>query len=347
MSNPDSSALSYRDAGVDLDAADRAKLALKELVRSTRDANTLSEMGLFGGLYQVPPDTRQPVLVASADGVGTKLKVAFMTGRHDTVGQDLVNHCVNDILVQGARPLFFLDYLATGEMDEAVVREVVRGVATACGENGCALLGGETAQMPDFYAPGEYDLAGFVVGLVERDGVLDGSRIRAGDVLIGIGADGLHTNGYTLARAIVFDRLGLNVDTPFPEEGVTTGEVLLRIHRSYLHSVLPLVESDLLHGLAHVTGGGIPGNLPRILPEGLGALVDRTTWEPPSLFQVLQDGGGVTRAEMFRVFNMGVGMIAVVDSVRVDEVMTKLRAAGERAWTMGRVEPGEGVRFTG
>jgi len=346
MSNPDAPALSYRDAGVDLDAAERAKNALKQLVASTRDEHTLSEMGSFGGLYAVPPGARSPVLVSSADGVGTKLKVAFLADRHDTVGQDLVNHCVNDILVQGANPLFFLDYLATGEMDERVVTDVVRGMAMACRANGCALLGGETAQMQDFYAAGEYDLAGFIVGLVEADDVLDGSAVSAGDVLVGVGASGLHTNGYTLARAIVFDRMGLGVDDRFPEADGSVADILLEVHRSYLAPLLPLLAEAAIHSLAHITGGGIPGNLPRVLPSGLGATIDAGSWEVPPVFRVLQQAGGVDTAEMFRVFNMGVGMIAVISPDRADDVVDRLRTAGETAWILGEVEAAEGVRIS-
>ncbi len=337
--------LSYRDAGVDLEAAARAKDRLKELVARTRDANTLSEMGLFGGLYAVPEDARRPVLVSSTDGVGTKLKVAFRTGRHDTVGRDLVNHCVNDILVQGARPLFFLDYLATGEMDEGVVEAVVRGVAEGCLENGCALLGGETAEMPDFYADGEYDLAGFIVGLVERDEILDGSEVRAGDLLVGLASSGLHTNGYTLARKIVFDVMGLDVDDPFPGTGETAGEALLRVHRSYLPSVEPELSGGRIRALAHITGGGIPGNLPRVLGEGFGATVDLSTWEVPPLFRTLQERGGVADEEMLRVFNMGVGMVAVAPAEEGDALVERLRGRGEDAWILGEVEEGGGVRF--
>lgn len=339
------SGLDYRATGVDLDAAERTKEGLKALVASTRDGNTLSELGAFGGLYAVPSGAHSPVLVSSADGVGTKLKVAFMSGRHDTVGQDLVNHCVDDILVQGARPLFFLDYLATGVMEELVVNEVVRGMALACRENGCVLLGGETAQMPDFYHPGEYDLAGFIVGLVERDQVLDGSAIRTGDVLIALGSDGLHTNGYTLARKIVFDVMGLGVEDPFPGENATAAEVLLRVHRSYLPAFDGLLADGGLRGLAHITGGGIPGNLPRILPAGSGAVVEEGSWNVPNLFQVLAEAGGVERAEMFRVFNMGVGMIAAVAPERADHLLEILRGAGETAWILGEIEEGEGVRF--
>lgn len=336
---------SYRDAGVDLDAAERAKERLKALVAETRDEHTLSELGLFGGLYAVPEGVDQPVLVSSADGVGTKLKVAFRAGRHDTVGQCLVNHCVNDILVQGARPLFFLDYLATGEMDEGVVTEVVTGVAKACKENNCALLGGETAQMPDFYAAGEYDLAGFIVGVVARGAILDGTAIAEGDHLLGIRSSGLHTNGYTLARRIVFDQMGLDIDDEFPETGRRVGDVLLDVHRSYLPLLWPLLQEGRLRGLAHITGGGIPGNLPRVLPEGLGAVVDRESWTPPPLFRELARAGGVALDEMYRVFNMGIGMIAVVAPSDVEAVTQALTAEGEEVARLGRVEKGSGVRW--
>ncbi len=347
MAEPRRGGLDYRAAGVDLDAAERAKERLKALVAATRDRWTLSELGSFGGLYQVPEGHDEPVLVASADGVGTKLKVAFEAGRHDTVGACLVNHCVNDILVQGARPLFFLDYLATGEMDEAVVVEVVGGVARACRENGCALLGGETAQMPDFYAADEYDLAGFVVGLVERGRIVDGSTIEADDVLIGLASTGLHTNGYTLARRIVFDAMGLSVDDELPGTGRSVADELLTVHRSYLPTLAPILRDDLVRGLAHVTGGGIPGNLPRILPAGLGAVVDRASWDVPPVFRTLQQGGEVERSEMDRVFNMGVGMIAVVRPADADAVQTRVRESGVEAWRIGRVEAGRGVRYVG
>ena len=337
--------LSYRSAGVDLDAAERAKVRLKELVASTRDANTLSELGSFGGLYAVPGDARAPVLVASADGVGTKLKVAFLADRHDTVGRDLVNHCVNDILVQGARPLFFLDYLAVGVMNEARVAEVVAGVALGCRDNRCALLGGETAQMPDFYAPGEYDLAGFIVGVVERERVLDGGAVRAGDALVAIGSTGLHTNGYTLARRIVFERLGLGPDDQFPGTNASVADELLTPHRSYLKPLLPLLDAGRVHALAHITGGGIPGNLPRVLPDGLGAVVRRASWRPPAVFRTLQHAGAVAEEEMDRVFNMGVGMIAIVPSADADTVVRELAQAGETAWLLGAVERGQGVRY--
>jgi phosphoribosylformylglycinamidine cyclo-ligase len=343
MSEPDG--LSYRAAGVDLEAADRAKAALKDLVAQTRDNNTLSEMGLFGGMYAVPEGVREPVLVSSADGVGTKLKLAFLTGRHDTVGQDLVNHCVNDILVQGAVPLFFLDYLATGSMVEGVVTEVVKGVAQACLENGCALLGGETAEMPDFYPEGEYDLAGFITGVVERSNVLDGSRIEPGDVLIGLGSTGPHTNGYSLARKIVFEEMGMDVGDLIPELGTTVGDALLAIHRSYAPTLRPMLGSQRIRGLAHITGGGIGGNLPRVFPKGVGAVIDRQSWEVPPVFRVLQQGGRVAEEEMFRVFNMGVGMIVITGPDEADGVANDLAAAGERSWILGEVVDGSGVDF--
>jgi phosphoribosylformylglycinamidine cyclo-ligase len=336
---------SYADAGVDLDAAERAKEGLRQLVASTRDRFTLSELGHFGGLYEVPDDVDQPVLVSSADGVGTKLKLAFATGRHGTVGQCLVNHCVNDILVQGARPLFFLDYLATGEMDERVVHDVVRGIALGCRENGCALLGGETAQMPDFYAAHEYDLAGFIVGAVARDRIIDGSAIRTGDALVGLASTGLHTNGYNLARKIVFDVMGLGVADEMPATGRSVGEELLAVHRSYLNVLREPLQARIVHGLAHVTGGGIPGNLPRVLPEGLGASVDRSRWDVPAVFRTLQEAGRVEHEEMDRVFNMGVGMIVVADPSDVPAVVDAAAAGGVEAWTIGSIEEGDGVAY--
>ncbi len=334
--------LTYQSTGVDLDAAERAKQSLKDLLASTEDENTLSELGSFGGLYRVPKGVSDPVLVSSADGVGTKLKIAFKTGRHETIGQDLVNHCVNDILVQGARPLFFLDYVATGELDEGVVESVVRGVAIACKENGCALLGGETAQMPDFYSPNEYDLAGFIVGIVSHPGIVDGSAIEVGDRLVGIPSSGLHTNGYTLARAIVFDRMGLSVDDPFPGEDASAGDVLLRIHRSYLDLMAPVLEAQLAKGIAHITGGGIVGNLPRILPEGVGAKINLDSWAVPNLFQVLQEEGNVEADEMFRVFNMGVGLIVAVSP---DQETRALEVLGPQAWSLGEIVSGSGVEL--
>ena len=335
------SELSYRAAGVDIDAANRAKRGIAALLRSTATPDTLSELGSFGGLYRVPAGVRRPVLVASTDGVGTKLKLAFLTGRHDTVGEDLVNHCVNDILVQGARPLFFLDYVGMGRLKPGTVESLVEGIARGCRENGCALLGGETAEMPDFYGVDEYDLAGTVVGIVEEDEVLDGSRVRVGDVLIALGSSGLHTNGYSLARRIVFERMGLGVDDAFPEEGTTVGEVLLRVHRSYLPALRPLLGNPTLHALAHITGGGLLENLPRILPEGMQVRIGRSSWEVPSLFRVLQREGGVAEREMFRVFNMGIGMVAVVAADAAEQMISRIHAAGVSAWVVGEIAPGK------
>jgi phosphoribosylformylglycinamidine cyclo-ligase len=332
--------LSYRDAGVDIDAAQRAMGGIAAMLRSTRTADTLSDLGSFGGLYRVPAGFERPVLVASTDGVGTKLKIAFLTGIHDTVGADLVNHCVNDILVQGARPLFFLDYIGLGRLEPGTVEGLVSGIARACRANGCALLGGETAEMPDFYAPGEYDLVGTIVGMVDEERVLDGSKIREGDVVVALASAGLHTNGYSLARRVLLDRMGLAVSDPFPDEDATVGEVLLREHRSYLAAVSPLLERDRIHGLAHITGGGLLDNIPRILPEGLAARIDLASWSVPNLFEVLQREGGVVRDEMFRAFNMGVGMIAVVGPERADDVVRSLAEAGETAWVAGEIVRG-------
>lgn len=338
MSDP---GLSYRDAGVDIDAAHEAMKGVAALVRSTATPDTLSALGSFGGLYRVPAGVERPVLVASTDGVGTKLKVAFSTGRHDTVGEDLVNHCVNDILVQGARPLFFLDYVGVGRLEPGVVESLVSGVARGCRANGCALLGGETAEMPDMYQPGEYDLAGTIVGVVSEDRVIDGSAIREGDAVVALASSGLHTNGYSLARRIVSERMGLGPDDAFPEEDGSVADVLLRVHRSYLNPLWPLIERGEVRGLAHITGGGLVDNVPRILPAGLDARVRRESWQVPALFRVLQREGGVADEEMFRTFNMGVGMVLVVAADRADAVVAELNAAGERAWLAGEIVPGE------
>ncbi|HUE77734.1 MAG TPA: phosphoribosylformylglycinamidine cyclo-ligase [Longimicrobiales bacterium] len=329
--------LSYRDAGVDRDVAERAKNRIGELVASTQTDGVLSRVGAFGGLFRVPAGYRSPVLVSSADGVGTKLKVAMRAGRHDTVGHDLVNHCVDDILVEGACPLFFLDYIGMGALDERVVAQLVTGLAAGCRENGCALLGGETAEMPDFYDPGEYDLAGFIVGMVEEEGRPSVDRVRAGDVLIGLASSGFHTNGYSLLRRLLFDRLGLDLGDAFPGAGAPVGEVLLRIHRSYLASLGPLMADDRLHALAHITGGGIPGNLERSIPVGLQGRVERSSWEVPAEFSGVREAGGIAEDEMFRTFNMGVGMILAADPAGADGMVESLTGAGENAWIIGEV----------
>jgi len=335
-----SDSLSYRGAGVDIDAADSAKARIKALVESTFTAGARGRFGGFGGMFRLPEGVRAPVLVASADGVGTKIKVAIEADRHDTIGHDLVNHCVNDILVQGAAPLFFLDYVAFGVLVPEVAEAVVRGVAAGCRENGCSLIGGETAEMPGVYTPPDYDLAGFIVGCVEEDRVLGPQRVRAGDVLIGLASSGLHTNGYSLARRIVAERLRLEPGDPFPGEGGSVADVLLQIHRSYLPALQPVLGE--IHAMAHITGGGLPGNLDRALPENADAIVDTASWTIPNVFQVLERAGGVARDEMFRAFNMGVGMVVITDARSTDTVMASARSAGVDAWQLGRVVPGSG-----
>jgi phosphoribosylformylglycinamidine cyclo-ligase len=322
----------YRDAGVDIDAGNETVRRIKTLARDTYTPGVLSGVGSFGGLFALDPSIPDPVLVASADGVGTKLKVAFMTGVHRTIGVDLVNHCVNDILVQGARPLFFLDYLATGRLSPDVAEQIVQGIAEACRANGCALLGGETAEMPGFYAAGEYDVAGFIVGAVSRAKIIDGRTIRAGDVLIALPSSGLHTNGYSLARRIAFDVLGLRVDSYVDELGATVGEALLRTHRSYLPEIGPLLDRGWIKGMAHITGGGITENLPRVLPEGLGFSLDRESWQVPPIFAWLQAAGQLDDAEMFRAFNMGVGLILVCAQ---DHASNLLSVPG--SWRLGEI----------
>jgi phosphoribosylformylglycinamidine cyclo-ligase len=337
--------MEYKTAGVDIDAGNETVRRIKSLARSTFTPGVLSDIGSFGGLFRLDRDRYQdPVLVSSADGVGTKLKVAFMTGRHDTVGADLVNHCVNDILVQGAEPLFFLDYLATGRLSPAVAEQVVSGVARGCRENGCALIGGETAEMPGFYADGEYDIAGFIVGVVDRTNLVDGLAILPGDVLIGLPSAGLHTNGYSLARRVFFDAAGWTPDTLVPELGITIGEALLAPHRSYLPIVRPLLERRYVKGLAHITGGGITENLPRMLPEGCAAEIDLRAWSIPPMFNLLQRYGSVSREEMFRAFNMGVGLIVACAARDAERVINMASRAGEaNAFRVGYVVSGHGT----
>jgi phosphoribosylformylglycinamidine cyclo-ligase len=333
----------YKSAGVDIDAGNETVRRIRALARSTFTAGVLSDIGSFGGLFQLETGRfREPVLVASADGVGTKLKVAFLAQRHDTVGLDLVNHCVNDILVQGAEPLFFLDYLATGRLTPAVAEGVIGGIASACRDNGCALLGGETAEMPGFYGDGEYDLAGFVVGVVDRGRLVSGRAIASGDVLVGVPSSGLHTNGYSLARRIVFDRLGLTVDAHVAELGRTIGEELLEPHRSYLPLVKPLLDGGRIKGMAHITGGGITDNLPRVLPHGTAAVVDLAAWEVPPIFRWLQRNGQVPIEDMLRTFNMGVGLIIVTARDKAEALMEELAARGGRdAQVIGEIVAGE------
>ncbi len=336
--------MDYRSSGVDIDAGNESVRRIRRLARSTFTSNVLSDIGSFGGLFRLEPARwRDPVLVASADGVGTKLKVAFMAGEHRTIGVDLVNHCVNDILVQGAAPLFFLDYLATGRLSPDVAEQIVDGLARACRDNGCALLGGETAEMPGFYADGEYDVAGFIVGAVDREQLIDGRTLTPGDVLIGLRSSGLHTNGYSLVRKIVFDVQGLNVDTHVPALGETVAAALLRPHRSYLPVIRPLLGSGGIKGMAHITGGGLTDNLPRILPPGTAARIDRTAWTVPALFRWLQAEGRVPAEEMYRTFNMGVGLVVAVAGANLPDTLTALKDAGEAdAEVIGKVIPGAG-----
>ena len=345
--SPESRApVDYKSAGVDIDAGNEAVRRIRELARGTFTSRVLSDIGSFGGLFR--PDLSgltDPVLVSGADGVGTKLKVAFLTGRHDTVGADLVNHCVNDSLVQGATPLFFMDYLATGRLSPGIAAEVVGGMARACAGNECALLGGETAEMPGFYTDGEYDLAGFIVGLVDRDRLIDGSRIRPGDRLIGLPSTGLHTNGYSLARQIIFETLGLTPDSTPDGLGGSVGDVLLQPHRSYLGLVGPVLADadEKIKGMAHITGGGLTDNLPRVLPAGTVAEIDRATWTPSSVFSFLQHHGALTDAEAFRTFNMGIGMVVVCDDEASDRLLARFKQAGEiGAVEIGSVTSGDG-----
>ena len=333
--------ITYSDAGVNIDAANRAVDRIKELARSTFNARTLSEIGSFGGMFDGAfPSLREPVLVASADGVGTKLKIAFLTGRHDTVGRDLVNHCVNDILVQGARPLFFLDYVATGRLSPEVITSVVEGVARGCRENGCALLGGETAEMPGFYSEGEYDIAGFIVGVADRGKVIDGSRIEPGDALLALPSAGLHTNGYSLARKLFFEVEGMRPDTHVERLNQTIGDALLAPHLSYLRPLDGLLDGGAIKGLAHITGGGLLENIPRILPPGTAVEIRRGSWPVPEVFALMRESGGVPEREMFRTFNMGVGMVVVCSPSDAKTIQAHFDSLGETHYEVGRVTQG-------
>ena len=332
--------LSYREAGVDRDVATRAKRRIGELIAATHTGQVVGGPGGFGGLFRVPAGLENPVLVSSADGVGTKLKVAMLAGRHDTVGTDLVNHCVNDILVEGASPLFFLDYIGMGRLEPGTVEQIVAGLAAGCSDNGCALIGGETAELPDFYQPGEYDLAGFVVGILEEERRLGAHRVQAGDVLIGLAASGFHTNGYSLLRRLFFDRLGRNVHDEFPGSTETIGDVLLRPHRSYLASLQPMIARGDIHAMAHITGGGIPENLERVIPDGLSAQVRRAAWRLPPEFRTVQQLGSVSDEEMLHTFNCGVGMILVVPPGRAEATAAALAGQELGGWRLGEVEPG-------
>ncbi len=329
-------AIRYKDAGVNIDEAELAVSHVKKMARATFTKGVLTDIGSFGAGFQLS-GFKQPVLVSSADGVGTKIKVAFLTGRHDTVGEDLVNHCVNDIMVQGARPLFFLDYFAVGKLDASVAAQVISGVARGCGNNGCALIGGETAEMPGLYAPGEYDIAGFIVGAVEKKKLIDGSGIQAGDVLLGLPSNGLHTNGYSLARRLLFDTAGYSPKTFVPELDCTLADELLKVHKSYAKPISALHAAGLLEGAAHITGGGITGNTPRILPNGLGVEVDTSAWPILPVFEVMRRIGNIPLDDYRRTFNLGIGMILVVSQKNLAKAERMLKRLQEPCFNIGSV----------
>ncbi len=343
-----SNSVTYKDAGVDIDAANHATERIKKLARSTYNINVLSDIGSFGGMFDGTfDDTRSPVLVASCDGVGTKLKIAFELGIHNTVGYDLVSACIGDILVQGARPLFFLDYIACGKLDPNTITQVVEGIASGCRDSDCALLGGETAEMPGFYQDGEYDLAGFIVGVVDKKKVISGSRITDGDVVIGIPSAGLHTNGYSLARKVLFDIAGYNVNTHVDELGCTIGEELLKPHKNYLPGLAKVIEHEgAIKGMAHITGGGLVENIPRVLPHNVEVVINQNSWPVPPIFQLIQKLGNVPHDDMMRTFNMGIGMVVIVHKGFAQFVIDQLDNAREKHYVLGEVVSGlRGVRF--
>jgi len=341
----------YARAGVDIDLGNRLKATLPQLLASTHRREVLGKVGGFGGLFALDPKRyRQPVLVSSVDGVGTKLKIAFAMDRHDTIGEDLVNHCVNDIAVLGAEPLFFLDYLGTGKLEPHVFTEILRGFARGCAANRCALIGGETAQMPGFYQAGEYDVSGTIVGLVERARMLDGKSIRAGDVVIGLASSGLHTNGYSLARRIFFEQMKLKPKSYVSELGNTIGDELLQVHRSYgllLQSLLARFNGTkrlpAIKGLAHITGGGFVDNIPRVLPQTCDVLIRKGSWEMLPIFRLLEEKGNVPAAELYQVFNMGIGMVLIVAEAQAGTILRQVRARGQQAWCIGEVVKGRGL----
>jgi phosphoribosylformylglycinamidine cyclo-ligase len=340
--DPSKSVVTYADAGVDIDRANRTKKRIKYLAHKTFTRSVLSEIGGFGGLFAVDKQKWvDPILVSSVDGVGTKLRIAFEMDVHHTIGADLVNHCVNDIAVQGATPLFFMDYLATGKLEPEIAEKVVEGLAEACKHNGCALIGGETAEMPGFYADGEYDLAGFIVGAVERERIINGKTVEVGDVILGLASNGLHTNGYSLARKLLFDVGKYTLDSYVNELKGKVGNELLRTHKSYWPSIKRLVDGECVSAMAHVTGGGITENLPRVLPRGVAAVIDLGSWQVPPIFEHLQQLGNVPQEEMLRTFNMGIGMLLVVPSKKFKKAQTVLERAGEKAFTVGRIVKGD------
>jgi phosphoribosylformylglycinamidine cyclo-ligase len=334
--------VTYADAGVDIDRANRTKKRIRYLAHKTFTRGVLSEIGGFGALFAIDKQKfLDPVLVSSVDGVGTKLKVAFEMNVHTTVGADLVNHCVNDIAVQGATPLFFMDYLATGKLESNIAEQVVEGLSAACKQNGCALIGGETAEMPGFYRDGEYDLAGFIVGAVDRERIITGKMVEPGDVIMGLPSNGLHTNGYSLARKLLFEVAHYTADSYVNELKGKVGNELLRTHKSYWPVVKKLIAGECVSALAHITGGGITENLPRVLPRGVAAVIETGSWPVLPIFEHLQQLGNVPQEEMFRTFNMGLGMLIVVPSKKFKKAQTVLERAGEKAHTVGRIVKGE------
>jgi len=339
----------YARAGVDIDLGNKVKSTLPRLLAATHRKGVLSKVGGFGGLFALDcRKYRQPVLVSSVDGVGTKLKIAFVMNRHDTIGQDLVNHCVNDIAVLGAEPLFFLDYLGTGKLQPRVFTQIISGFAKACVENGCALIGGETAQMPGFYQAGEYDVSGTIVGVVERSRMLDGKTTRPGDVVIGLASSGLHTNGYSLARKILFEQMKLKPSSRLPELKGSVGEELLKVHVSYGPLIQGLIKkfnggaTRVIKGLAHITGGGFIDNIPRVLPGNCDVLIGKGSWEVLPLFQILTRAGRVTEEEVYQVFNMGIGMVLIVAADKADAIGSFIKAQKQKAWMIGEVVKGKG-----
>ncbi len=340
--DPSKPALTYADAGVDFERAARIKKRIKYLAHKTFTRSVLSEIGGFGGLFSLDKlKWVDPVLVSSVDGVGTKLKVAFEMNVHHTIGADLVNHCVNDIAVQGATPLFFMDYLATGRLEPEIAEKVVEGLADACKHNGCALIGGETAEMPGFYQDGEYDLAGFMVGAVERERIIDGKTVESGDVILGLASNGLHTNGYSLARKLLFEVGKYTLDSYVNELKGKVGNELLRTHKSYWPAIRRLADGECVAAMAHITGGGITENLPRVLPRGVAAVIELGSWPVPPIFEHLQQLGNVPRDEMLRTFNMGMGMLLVVPAKKFKKAQTVLERVGEKAYTVGRIVKGD------
>jgi len=330
--------ITYKDAGVDIDAGNSFVKMIKPLVKATTRPEVMADIGGFGGLFSLNTNKyKNPVLVSGTDGVGTKLKVAFLADRHDTVGIDLVAMCVNDIVVQGAEPLFFLDYLSTGRLNPEKAASVVKGISDGCVQAGCALIGGETAEMPGFYAEGEYDLAGFTVGVVDRDNIIDGSTVTVGNKLIGIASSGLHSNGYSLARKIIFDVMGLSIDSEMPGIGKTVAEELLTPTRIYVRSVLNLRRDFNINGIAHITGGGLLENIPRVLPNGCKASIQKDSWELPAVFKLLQSAGNIEENELLRTFNCGIGMVLIVPEREAEEILIRLSGLNERAFVIGEV----------